>query len=289
MRISLLFNESAGDGVSSQWLCETMRKNGHSPIRLIAKDNVEDVLLDSPELVVAAGGDGTVRRAAEAIAGRGIPMAILPLGTANNIARSVGVEASITKLIERWHNADRRPLDLGVVRGSWGQNRFLEGVGSGLIPAGIAAMKAELEDDDQNADARVARAVRGYHDVLSRLEPRRWTLTLDGIRMEGEFLVLEVLNIRSVGPNLVLFPDADPSDGYLSVVIAKEEHRKELDRYLRCLIEGKDCRVSLPRQLVRHVEIDGWEAIHIDDRLLRARGLGTVTIDIEPAALDLLV
>jgi diacylglycerol kinase family enzyme len=289
MRISLLFNESAGDGVSSEWLCETMENNGHGPVHLIEKSDFADVLRNSPELVVAAGGDGTVRRVAEAIAGRGIPMAILPLGTANNVARSVGVEGPITQLIERWHNADRRPLDLGIVRGPWGQNRFLEGVGGGLIPAGISAMKAELEEDDQNADARVARAVRGYHEVLARLEPRHWTLTLDGTRMEDEFLVLEVLNIRSVGPNLVLFPDADPSDGYLSVVIAKGQHRKELDRYMRCLIEGGDCLVSLPRQLVRHVEIDGWEEIHVDDRLLSLPQPGVVTIDIQPAALDLLV
>ncbi|HEY7443867.1 MAG TPA: diacylglycerol kinase family protein [Vicinamibacterales bacterium] len=289
MRISLLFNESAGDGVSSEWLCETMEKNGHGPVHLFEKSDFHDVLANSPELVVAAGGDGTVRRAVEAIAGQGIPMAILPLGTANNVARSVGIEGPITQLIERWHDANRRPLDLGIVRGSWGQNHFLEGVGSGLIPAGISAMKEELEDDEQHADARVARAVRGFHEVFARLEPRRWTLTLDGTRMEDEFLVLEVLNIRSVGPNLVLFPDADPSDGYLSVVIAKEQHRKELDGYLRCLIEGGDCRVSLPRQLVRHVEIGGCEEIHVDDRLLRSPQLGVVSIDIQPAAVDLLI
>jgi diacylglycerol kinase family enzyme len=266
-----------------------MEKNGHGPVHLIERGDFHEVLLNSPELVVAAGGDGTVRTAAEAIAGQGIPMAILPLGTANNIARSVGIEGPITQLIERWHNANRRPLDLGIVRGAWGQHHFLEGVGSGLIPAGISAMKAQLEENAQHADARVARAVRGYHEVFAHLEPRRWTLTLDGTRMEDEFLVLEVLNIRSVGPNLVLFPDADPSDGYLSVVIAKEQHRKELDRYLRCLIEGGDCRVSLPRQLVRHVEIDGWEQIHLDDRLLSSPQLGTVSIDIQPAAIELLV
>jgi diacylglycerol kinase (ATP) len=289
MKISLLFNESAGDGVSSDWLRETLKKNGHGPVHLIEKDDFEDVLQDSPELVVAAGGDGTVRRAAEAVAGRGIPMAILPLGTANNIARSMGIDGSIAKLIEAWDGANRRPLDLGIVRGAWGQNRFLEGVGGGLIPAGIAAMKAEPGDDNQHADERVARAVRGYRDVLSRLEPRRWTLTLDGTRTEGEFLILEVLNIRSVGPNIVLFPDADPSDGYLSVVTAEEEHREEVADYLHCLIEGRDGRVSLPTRLARQIEIQGWEEIHVDDRLLRSPEIGTVSIDIEAAALDVLV
>jgi diacylglycerol kinase family enzyme len=289
MKISLLFNESAGDGVSSDWLCDTMRKAGHGPIRLVEKDEFDQVLRDSPELVVAAGGDGTVRRAAEALAGRGIPLAILPLGTANNIARSVGIDGSLAKLIDRWHDARRRPLDLGVVRGAWGEHRFVEGVGGGLIPAGIAAMQAEPEDDDEDADARVARALRRYRDVLSRLRPRRWTVTVDGSTQEDEFLILEVLNIRSVGPNLVLFPDADTSDGYLSVVSAQEEHRKELTDYLQCLIHGRACRVSLPRTLARHIKVEGWEQIHVDDRLFNSPDVGTVSIDIEAAALDVLV
>ena len=289
MRISLLFNQSAGDGVSSEWLCDTISKAGHAPVQLIKKDEFERVLQDSPELVVAAGGDGTVRRAAEAIAGRGIPLAILPIGTANNIAKSMGIDGSIAKLIDQWHGARRRPLDLGIVRGPWGEHRFVEGVGGGLIPAGIAAMKGEPADDQEDADARVARAVRGYRDVLSRLEPRRWTLTLDGTTLEGDFLILEVLNIRSVGPNLVLFPDADPSDGYLSVVTAEEEHRKALDDYLQCLMDDRACRVSLPKTRARRIEIEGWEEIHVDDRLLRSHEIGTVSIDIETAALEVLV
>ncbi len=289
MNISLLFNESAGDGVSSDWLCDTMRKAGHGPIRVVDKHEVDQVLQDSPELVVAAGGDGTVRRAAEAIAGRGIPLAILPLGTANNIARSVGIDGSMAKLIDHWHDARRQPLDLGIVRGAWGEHRFVEGVGGGLIPAGIAAMKAESENDDEDADARVARALRRYSDVLSRLRPLRWTVTIDGTTQEGEFLILEVLNIRSVGPNLVLFPDADPSDGYLSVVTAQEEHRKALADYLQCLSEGRACRVSLPKTLARDVKIEGWEQIHVDDRLLSSPDVGTVSIGIEAAALEVLV
>lgn len=289
MKISLLFNESAGDGISSDWLCDAMKRAGHGPIRLVKKSEFDRVLEDSPELVVAAGGDGTVRRAAEAIAGHGIPLAILPLGTANNIARSMGIDGSLAKLIDHWHDARRQPFDLGIVRGAWGEHRFVEGVGSGLIPAGIAAMKAEPEHDQEDADARVARAVRRYLDVLSRLEPRRWTVTLDGLTEEREFLVLEVLNIRSVGPNLVLFPDADPSDGYLSVVTAGAEHRKELAAYLQCLISDRACRISLPKMLARHIRIAGLEQIHIDDQLLSSPDIGNVSIDVEAAALEVLV
>lgn len=109
-------------------------------------------VLESTDVIVAAGGDGTVSTAARAVAGRDIPVAILPLGTANNIARSLGIEGSIP-----------------------------------------------------HPRARLARAARKYRDALPGLRAYRWTLTLDGTRQDGDLLVLEVLNFRSGGPNLVLF------------------------------------------------------------------------------------
>ena len=100
-------------------------------------------------------------------------------------------------------------------------------MGGGLIPAGIAAMGGQPGDGrDEDRRARLARAARKYRDALSGLRAYRWTLTLDGTRQDGELLVLEVLNIRSVGPNLVLSPDVDCSDGFFSVVTAGEEHRE---------------------------------------------------------------
>ena len=98
--------------------------------------------------------------------------------------------------------------------------------------------------------------MRTYRDVLSRLRPRRWRFTADGEEVEGELLLLEVLNIASVGPNLVLSPDADPSDGHLDVVSAGEAERGEIDEYLRQRAAGCEVRMSLPTRRVRRVEAD---------------------------------
>jgi diacylglycerol kinase family enzyme len=191
-------------------------------------------------------------------------------------------------LIRRWNSARRHPLDLGIVSGSWGDDYFLEGVGGGLIPAGITAMKDQPPDEDDSATARVAHAVRGYRDVLSRLNPRHWTLTVDGTPMSGDFLLVEVLNIRSVGPNLVLAPHADPTDGFFSLVTANEQNREQLDEYLQNQIEGRDCQLSLPSQRARQLEIQVPDAVHIDDRVPEFLSSGTISIRIEPAALEFL-
>lgn len=290
MKVSLLYNVSAGEGLSAEKLCERLERCGHHVVHLVEKDaELERVLDEETDLVVAAGGDGTVWRAVSALAGSDIPLAIFPLGTANNIARSLGIEGSIGQLIEGWKTARRRPLDIGMASGGWGESRFVEGVGAGLVSSGISEMDGKSSDDkDLDADSRLARAVRRYRDVLSQLKPRPWKVTMDGHCFEGEFLLVEVLNIRSVGPNLVLAPEANPSDGLFDVVAAGEEHRDEIDDYLRQRIKGREGRLSLPTRRARHVEVEGWQELHVDDTVCAGQSIATVTIEAEPQAVRFL-
>ena len=64
------------------------------------------ILESHADLVVAAGGDGTVATAARVLAGRKIPLAILPLGTANNIARSLNSDGPLDTLVASWGHTE---------------------------------------------------------------------------------------------------------------------------------------------------------------------------------------
>ena len=118
MRVSLLYNQGAGDGVPLDRIRAAIVHHGHDLVRVVEKHDDSARLLDErPEVVVAAGGDGTVGLAARLLAFRNIPLAILPLGTANNIAKSVGTQGSIGDVIAGWDTARRLTLDLGVADG----------------------------------------------------------------------------------------------------------------------------------------------------------------------------
>jgi diacylglycerol kinase family enzyme len=222
------------------------------------------------------------------LAGRTVPLAILPLGTANNIAKSTCCDGSIETLIEGWKHARPQPLDLGTARGVWGERIFIESVGAGLIPAGIAAAKTHQAGRDNPATSKPTDAIEIFRDVLARLEARRWTITLDGEDTIGECLLVEVLNMPSIGPNLVLSGEASPRDGFLTVVIGTERDRDVIDEYLLRRIGGRDDPLPLTPHRARQVEILGWDDVHVDDQLLRARPSETVSISIEPAALEFL-
>ena len=290
MKVSLLYNDRAGSGESLERIRGALTAHGHELVRVITDRTDLQRLIGPPvDLVVSAGGDGTAANAARTVAGRAIPLAILPLGTANNIAKSVGYIGSIEDLIGGLRSDRRRVLDLGTATGPWGVRTFVESVGGGMIAAGIEAMKARrVGQPVEPPAARMERALRGYYEIISRLEPRRCTLLLDDTTLEGEFLLVEVLNTPWIGPNFNLSLDADPSDGVLSVVVVGEHEREILQDYLERRILNDDFRVTLPTYQVRRVEFQGMHKLHVDDDVVDAIADAPVSMHIEPAAVELL-
>jgi len=289
MRVSLLHSENAGGSVSLDQLESLITGHGHVLTHVVDdRSDVHTLLQDHVEVVVACGGDGTVAAAARYLAGRGVPLAILPLGTANNIAKSLGVDRSLDELISSWDFARRRPFDLGVVRAGSGDCTFVESVGLGLVAEVIAALPSHPGPEDESPEQQVQRALQVYLDVLERFEARPCGLRVDGQAVDGDFLLVEIMNISTVGPNLVFAPDADPSDGVLSVVRAGEAQRETLMRHLRRRIQGHDERLELPTMLARHVELIGDETMHVDDQMKEWPVSGGVSARIVCGALDVL-
>jgi diacylglycerol kinase family enzyme len=79
-------------------------------------------------------------------------------------------------------------------------------------------------------------------------------------------VLLEAMNTRSIGPNLVLAPDADLSDGRLDVVLVPKGAQDKLHRYLTDCQEGREGTLDLRVYKSRHLQMvwDGW-TMHIDD------------------------
>lgn len=289
MRICLLYSEGAGEGESQgAKLRRAIEGAGHDVTHMVEKDTeLARALEDKIDLVVAAGGDGTVARAATALASQSIPLTVLPLGTANNIASSLGIEGTLDEIIRSWDTAALIGLDLGRLRVEGVACHFVEGVGGGLVPQGIVAVPPHLHGEDDTADIKVQRALRRYRDVLADLRPQRCTLTLDGEEREGEFLLLEVLNIPTIGPSLRLSQDVSAHDGLLSVVIAEERHRADIAAYLSDRAEGRQASLALPTWHAREVEVRGLQEAHVDDDV-RAWPGETMSLGIEPAAVKIL-
>jgi diacylglycerol kinase family enzyme len=292
MKITLVHNPGAGDGQNSRNLIRLMSEAGHSVRLASVKDDWKAELRKAADLVAAAGGDGTVRRVALEAAARGLPFAAIPIGTANNIAKSLGLLGDAGELIESWSESPRHahPFDLGEAIAPWGEARFVEAVGAGLIGALI-----EREDDVAEHGKFLGREMdRALHllcELVRDAKPRRWIIEADGEEHSGLWFAVEVLNIRFVGPNLPLAPEAFPGDGKLDLVLLGEKDREALLAYLEdrmhlAAAELPEFRTLTAREFV--IQAPAGIRWHLDDRNwpkeALAKSRATVTVRCLPAA-----
>ena len=297
MRVMLVHNPKAGDDDHEKAeLVGLLRGAGHQvDYRRPKKREWKAGLEAGPELVVVAGGDGTVSEVAKGTAGTGLPVTVLPAGTANNIAGALGlVGMAHDDLVRGWTTAQLRPFDLGVASGGWGTFEFVESVGTGVL----ADLMDEIENGGsgyvnelESREARLNAAFDVLRAVTADARPVRCELRLDGHVFAGEYLLVEVLNCGAAGPNLHLAPDADGSDGQLDIVLVEADRRAELLRHLESRqarpLPAAVLQVHHARQLSVHCEDS---RVHLDDELWTERD-GPIDIDLtlRPGALTFLV
>ncbi len=275
MRVTLIHNPGAGrqGARDAKKLREFLEHHGHDVrYRSAKEDGWKQALKKLADLVVVAGGDGTVGKVARRMVGRGVPVSVLPSGTANNIARTLGLlERPFEEIVRGWEKPRRVKLDVGIATGPWGERYFIEGVGAGVF-ADVLAMPAgkKLKQSKKPVEAGMERLKR----EAERAEPFELNARLDGEDISGRYLLMEAINLRYVGPNLHLAHDSQPGDGQFDVVLVTEAERDRLRHYLEHWQENRERLAMLPTRRGRRLEIE-WTGfpLHIDDKLLPKPGM----------------
>jgi diacylglycerol kinase (ATP) len=289
MRICLYWNAGAGDQTPLAAITSDIESAGHEIVRVLKHDD-EDIAIATQlrvDAVVAAGGDGTVARVARALVASDLPIAILPLGTANNIATSLGINDDPVQAIGQWRHQRKTHIDIGVVTDRDGEHLFVEGTGIGLVPRGIQRGRDHRRPLFADAAAELTWARGMFLEALDDLTPRPSSICIDGETIEGEFLLVEVLNIASVGPRLRLSAETAPADGLLSVVIAIANDHEAIRAHLRQPWSDDDTHAWLKSWRARRIDVTGWHEYHVDDQVYRSDS-GTATIAIRPLAVAVL-
>lgn len=175
---------------------------------------VREAVRDGCNLVVAAGGDGTVSAVADALAGTDATLGIVPLGTANVLAGELGIPLDLDaacRLLAGVHAV--AAIDAMELDGT----RYLTQVGAGLD----AAMIRDTPGEHKRRFGRVAyvwTALRG----LVGLAPRRFAVTVDGVTTRPRAVQVLVANCGTLGRRPFRWgADIRPDDGRLDVIVIR--------------------------------------------------------------------
>jgi len=195
-----------------------------------APKRARQALAQGAELIFVWGGDGTVQRCIDAIAGTGAVLAILPAGTANLLAANLRIPGDLTAAVRVGLHGARRPLDTGTVNGE----HFAVMAGAGFDARLIA-------DADRGMKDRIGRAAYLYTGARNLIADRvKATVKADGRRFfTGRVSCVLVGNVGKVLGGVEPFTGARPDDGLLDLGVVTAKNPVEWARTLSRVALGQ--------------------------------------------------
>ena len=202
-----------------------------------ASEQVQRALDEGAEVVFAWGGDGTVRRCIDALAGTSTSLAVVPAGTANLFATNLRIPTNIKGAVAVGLRGDRRRLDVG----RFGKERF--GVMAG------AGFDAAMIRDADHLKERIGRAAYLWSGSRNlRGDGFEAEIEVDGTGWyEGTATCILLGNLGQLFGGVELFPDARPDDGVLELGIVSAEGLLQWTRTLARTAVGDPSRSPFVR------------------------------------------
>ena len=186
-------------------------------------------LRETADLIILCGGDGSIASGATAVMESGLPLGIIPLGTANDLARTLGIPMDLTAAADVITAGNTRRIDLGSVNG----HAFFNVASIGLS----AELANGIEPGLKKRFGRFGYALAATR-VLARARPFRATIREKGQTVEVNTFQIAVGNGRHYGGGNVVEASAEIDDGHLDLYSLEMGNVWKLATMLRSFRSG---------------------------------------------------
>jgi diacylglycerol kinase (ATP) len=290
-RAKLIFNATAGRSEESPRqladILTELRSRQISPEVFMVRPNsrvgavVQNAISKGIELVIVAGGDGTIDSVAGAMVGSAATLGIIPTGTRNNLALSLGIPSRIADAVSVLCEGRRLKIDAGNVRSGRSSRWFLEGTTLGLL-----SDLYPLADDIQHGDLTQIGSLLG---TFISSTPSRLRVVLDGRdRLHLTAHMVMIANMPFLGPHFQVAPDVSFNDGLMDVLVYSDMSQMDLIAYTMQAIAG----ATVGDDRIKHYRVQRL-TIHSDPPMLVLAdgvplGQGPVTAFVRPNSLSVM-
>ncbi|MBE9190343.1 lipid kinase [Gloeocapsopsis crepidinum LEGE 06123] len=247
-RALLLINRHARQGQNSQAIAQLQKLN----LELIT-ENIEDVRFLSEiiesyqnqvDLVIIGGGDGTLNAAVDGLVNTQLPLGILPLGTANDLARTLGIPNSLSAACQIIARGHVQHIDLGCVNGK----HFFNVASLGLS----VQITQRLTKETKRRWGVFAYAITAI-EAMWRARPFHAEIRLNGKTIQLKTIQIAIGNGRYYGGGMAIVHDAKINDQRLDVYSLEIQHWWQMLALLPALRHG------------RHTTLSGVRAFHAQE------------------------
>lgn len=292
--VSLVHNPTAGEGDhSKEKLIGLIESQGYRCAYSSSKNKILKSLAPETDFIVIAGGDGTIRKTIMCLLNKKLkykrPIALLPFGTANNIATSLNIPQDNVKNISSWARYKLKNFDVGQVTGLKKTFYFIESFGFGIFPRLIKVLNQMDTEDITTSEDKLSMALNTLLNITKNYEPVTFKIEINDRLIEDQAIMIEIMNISHLGPHLKLSKGADSGDGYFDVVIVTKKDRKKMENYISKKIELKDPVFPIKPILTKNIRIYcKGEDIHGDDQVIQTNKAGSLKFSLLDGLLEML-
>lgn len=271
--IALIIHGSRADRSDVRHLVNWVRDKGHfvEPHATFESGEASALAADAArrgvDVVAAAGGDGTLNEVVNGLDGYDVPLGIIPVGTANDFAKQVGIPGDADHAMDVILQRKPRRLDTASLNGRRFLNVSTGGVG--------AEATAETPADLKESLGPVAYAISGMRK-FAEFRPYYARFAGDGFSYDGNFLMFAVGLTRSTGGGTLVTPMASATDGLLDLCIVEGMSRGEFARTVLRLKRGEHVgHEGVHYAQLRSVTIDGDAplAVNVDGEYSNSKRL----------------
>ena len=248
-----------------------------------AEDLARESLRKAPSLIIAAGGDGTFNEVVNGIAGTEIPMAILPLGTTNVLARELDIPENVQGAMERALRKNPTRISLGKITltdSSPLLSRYF------ILMAGIGFDGMAVYGINETMKKFSGKGAYIYSGIttLLKIHPSLLTFMVNGTLYQGYSGIIG--NASKYGGRFSVTPDAHLSNPVLYACIFKSSKRADIVRYVFGILTGTHLKYADIEYIKAElIEIKGSAHIQIDGDYF---GMTPAKVEIVPNALNLI-
>ena len=296
MRLLLIHNPQSGGGdLPASEMVDRLRLVDPEAAHVSIKDDYGAALRDiGPDtVIVVAGGDGTLHKVARKLASSGGAIAVLPMGTANNIADCLGKRWDLESLVRLLPTAGRMPFDLGTVSIGGEAKIFMESVGAGAVATMMRRVDRDKDAGLLDKRDEMMHALEVMRDLARDGDTVQLRVSFDGgVMKKMDCIAFEVMNVASIGPRLRLVAERNPGADTFDVIVVRDDARRELIDHIESRMAGKLVRPAFETRRAKRVKVEWQDGdIHVDDTLVEINGSERRSLDIEllPQAITFVV
>jgi diacylglycerol kinase (ATP) len=232
LKPKIIYNPAAGKGSAAEQLPQVealLREQGFAYDLVLTKSRghalelSQEAAQEGRELVIAAGGDGTINETINGLMASGSGSAdrpvlgVLPVGSGNDFSFGIGIPNNLNKAVDLLVQGQRRTIDIGFVRGGDFPNGryFGNGIGLGFdTVVGFEAAKIRWLHGAASYFVALINTIFLYHHAPV------YEVIYDGTVLQQPFLMVSIMNGRRMGGAFMMAPNGNPGDGTFDLCLA---------------------------------------------------------------------